>query len=332
MIVIARKYGQLGNRLFLFAHLIAAARHYGVELRNPCFGDYADLFPSTRHDRWCRYDQHLINGRSPRGPAIPPTKPPSRVSRDALTQALSLSTKLLHQTGFRRYPAHVIRLRSGEACSLTGARFAEAVASGRPVLLQGWLFRSGELWQQHAAAIREFFQLSDRHRNRIATIIEAARRETDCLVGVHIRRGDYATFQNGRYYYDDAAYAGWMHQVREQLPGRRVRFLICSHETFDADAFAGLETTAGPGVAVEDMYALAKTDLIIGPPSTFTAWGAFMGDTPRLELHSASQSITVPESLHSESLHSKSLHSESLHSETAANIPPSPEQPPRNAA
>ena len=32
MIVIARSYGQLGNRLFLYAHMIAAAREYGTSV------------------------------------------------------------------------------------------------------------------------------------------------------------------------------------------------------------------------------------------------------------------------------------------------------------
>lgn len=292
MIVIARKYGQLGNRLFLFAHLIAAARHYGVELRNPCFGDYAGLFPSTRDDLWCRYDWHL-----PDRIGTDRSVTPSLHSRNALMGALAVSTKLLDRAGLRRYPAQVIRLRRDQECDLAGERFADAVASGRPVLLQGWLFRSGPLWPQHADAIREFFQLDPDRQRRIGDVIAAARNACDCLVGVHIRRGDYATFQNGRYFFDDATYAAWMHQIRDQLSGRRVKFLVCSHETLDESQFEGLDTVRGPGTAIEDMYALAETDWMIGPPSTFTAWGAFMGNKPRQEMHSASQSAVVPDTL-----------------------------------
>lgn len=294
MIVIARKYGQLGNRLFLFAHLIAAARHYGVELRNPCFGDYAELFPSTRKDLWCRYDRHLTGGE---GVSECHRSLPSQRLRSLLMGSLAVSTKLLDQTRLRRYPAHVIRLGCDEECDLTGDRFADAVASGRPVLLQGWLFRSGHLWQQHADAIRAFFQLSPDRRQRIETILARARRDSDCVIGVHIRRGDYATFLGGKYYYADAAYASWMHQIREQLPTRDVTFLVCSHERLDDRAFEGLNIVRGPGSAIEDMYALAKADWMIGPPSTFTAWAAFMGDKPRLEMPSVSHAPQVPASL-----------------------------------
>jgi len=31
---------------------------------------------------------------------------------------------------------------------------------------------------------------------------------------------------------------------------------------------------------VEDLYALAECDYIIGPPSTYTLWASFYGDTP----------------------------------------------------
>ena len=53
VIVIVRNFGQLGNRLLLSAHLIAAAREYGVTLVNPSFAEYAQYFPSTASD-WPR--------------------------------------------------------------------------------------------------------------------------------------------------------------------------------------------------------------------------------------------------------------------------------------
>ena len=65
MIVIARSYGQLGNQLILYGHFIAAAEEYGVPLANPCFSDYAHLFPSTAGDLWCRYPRQQDDTRIP---------------------------------------------------------------------------------------------------------------------------------------------------------------------------------------------------------------------------------------------------------------------------
>ncbi|WP_146598936.1 hypothetical protein [Novipirellula aureliae] len=57
MIVLTQKYGQLGNRLRLISHLIAAAEENQATLYCPAFSDYADLFPATAKDLWCRYPE-----------------------------------------------------------------------------------------------------------------------------------------------------------------------------------------------------------------------------------------------------------------------------------
>lgn len=297
MIVIARKYGQLGNRLFLFSHLIAAARHYGVELRNPCFAEYADLFNSTRHDLWCRYDQHLSGDNSPsqviQGPET--LQGPAPRTRSALMQSVQVLTKSMYTIGLRNYPAKLIRLRSNQHCDLEGDQFRSAIESGRTLLLQGWLFRSNRLLEKHWRHIRDYFTIPMADQAAIASTITGARRDCDVLVGVHIRRGDYADFLGGRYYYDDALYARWMRGICEQIPGRRVRFLVCSHEKLDTKQYAGLDITRGPGSAIRDMYALAETDWMIGPPSTFTAWAAFVGRKPRVELQSKQDEVLIPD-------------------------------------
>jgi hypothetical protein len=294
MIVIARKYGQLGNRLFLFAHLIAAARHHGVPLRNPCFAEYADWFPSTRHDLWCRYDEHLPEEfRRPNSHR--PSRPAPR-GRATLMAAVQAASKTLAISGMPA-PVRTFSLAAGETCDLEGERFGELVATGRPVLLRGWLFRSERLLQKHWMPIKNFFRVSTGDQSAIDAVIGTARRQSDVVVGVHIRRGDYATFCDGKYFFDDATYARWMHQVREQLPGRRVRFVICTHERLDERHFAGLEISRGPGTALQDMYALAETDLMLGPPSTFTGWAAYIGGKPRLEMQSRERSVRVPADL-----------------------------------
>lgn len=291
MIVIARRYGQLGNRLFLYAHLIAAARHYGVELRNPCFAEYANLFPSTRGDLWCRYDRHLpeTTWAGPRSP-----RPLSRWRRNALMHSVQTVAKTMNFIGSHQRAATVIRLRPGEECDLESGRFRDAVETGRTLMLQGWLFRSGRLLNEQWSHIRDFFALSSIDQKAIRGVIQQSRRDSDLVVGVHIRRGDYANFQGGRFYFDDDQYSRWMHSVCEQYPQRRVRFLVCSHEALDETKFAGLNITRGPGSALQDMYALAETDWMMGPPSTFTAWAAFVGRRPRVELSSSEATPIAP--------------------------------------
>lgn len=67
MIVIAGDYGQLGNRLIVFANMIAAAREYGLTVANPAFHEYAPHFDATRRDALCRYPS--CRSMLPAGPA-----------------------------------------------------------------------------------------------------------------------------------------------------------------------------------------------------------------------------------------------------------------------
>src|SRR5687768_9192807 len=55
MIIVASKPGQLGNRLFVFANLIASALENNFALSNPSFDEYCAYFPGTDRDLFCRY-------------------------------------------------------------------------------------------------------------------------------------------------------------------------------------------------------------------------------------------------------------------------------------
>lgn len=65
MIIVARRFGQLDNRLILASHLMAAAREYGLEFANPSFVKYAHLFPSTARYLWCRFPQDTSLSHEP---------------------------------------------------------------------------------------------------------------------------------------------------------------------------------------------------------------------------------------------------------------------------
>ena len=115
-------------------------------------------------------------------------------------------------------------------------------------------------------------------------VVERARQHADVLVGVHIRHGDYAKWRHGRYYFPVAKYCEWMAELVGQFPGRNVSFLVCSNEPRSASEFPGLSVRSSTGVPIEDMYALAQCDYIIGPVSSFTQWASFYGNKPLIHL------------------------------------------------
>ena len=289
MIVIARSYGQLGNRLFLYAHLIAAAREYNTTVANPCFAEYAHLFCSTEQDVWCRY------------PVVACSSTPSSRRRRWLAKSVYLTARALNTVGLNRYPANIIRLRGNEACDLGGEEFASLAKQSRHLLAQGWLFRSEALLEKHADEIRSHFRILPRHQANVDATIARVRDNADIVVGVHIRHGDYKTFLGGKYFYRIDQYAAAMRQVTDQFPGQRVAFIVCSNAQISATDFAGLNVHSGPGDIIEDMYSFAKCDMLIGPPSTYTAWASFYGDIPLCKLESGNQQIDAIEMLQSTS-------------------------------
>jgi Glycosyl transferase family 11. len=99
------------------------------------------------------------------------------------------------------------------------------------------------------------------------------------IVGVHIRRGDYKEWLDGIYYFSDEAYSRAMKDLEKQLleKGEKVKFLICSNEKINLNSFSELDCFIIPESSSEkDLYALSKSDYIIGPPSSFSQWASFL--------------------------------------------------------
>jgi hypothetical protein len=260
LIVIVDKVGQLGNRLFHFAHFIAFAEAHGVRVANPGFDDFAPYFPAFSGDVLCRFPPV----RSP----IPVTTRTSRVAFGAF-ERLARS---------RRGPAATIRLGPGETCDLRSPDFRRE-AEHRLLLVSGWQFRDTQSFIENAALLRRVFTPLGRHRMRAQKAVSEAR-GGDVVVGVHIRHQDYATYAGGRHFHSLDAYSKMMERVAGLFADRDVRFLVCSDDPANPAALADGHVTPGPGHLVEDMHALAQCDYIVGPPSTYSAWASFYGQVP----------------------------------------------------
>jgi hypothetical protein len=100
----------------------------------------------------------------------------------------------------------------------------------------------------------------------VNNVMNKARNGSKRVVGIHIRHGDYKTFEGGRYFYSFEQYAVVMRDIRALFPGEAVRFLVCSNAELDAKAFGDLDFIGGTGHFVEDLYALAQCDYLAGPP------------------------------------------------------------------
>lgn len=125
-------------------------------------------------------------------------------------------------------------------------------------------------------------------------LIRRIKERADMVVGVHIRRGDYATWNNGRFFYSLEEYHQFMLRVKECHPDLHVAFFISSNEDFPLSVFQDCDChrfTDEPSAAILDLYTLSICDRIIGPFSTFSRWASFIGEVPLCFIEDSEQNF-----------------------------------------
>ncbi len=161
---------------------------------------------------------------------------------------------------------------------------------------KGWSTRTDTRYlAQTKKELQRIFRPKDSIMNKAEEIIGKIKQTSDIVVGVHIRRGDYATWNDGRFYYELEDYYQFMLRVKELYQGQRVSFFISSNEDFELDIFTdcdchrfGQESSG----AILDLYSLSICDLIIGPVSSFSRWASFIGEVPLCFLETKDQEFT----------------------------------------
>jgi len=283
LIIIAGRCGRLANRITLFATFVAWAEEQGYRLLNPTFHSYAHLFEATRKNIYCEYPSAT---RRSWFDVIPGLAPAIRKTR--IFTHIAKTASLLNE----RWPifgSKTMTLREGRkpgelVTSLEGLEVQQRIGDAKIVLVNGWTFRAPGCVHRHQEKVRAYFKPLAKHLSASRDAVEHLRQRSDLVAGVHIRRGDYAGWRQGRYFFPVSRYGEWMTELARQFPGRRVSFLVCSNEPRSPNEFPGLSVGFSTGVPVEDIYALAECDYIIGPVSSFTQWASFYGDKPLFHL------------------------------------------------
>lgn len=121
------------------------------------------------------------------------------------------------------------------------------------------------------------------------------RHQADVLIGIHIRRGDYRVWRDGMYFFDDASYASWMQQLEEVFltRGQKVIFYLASDEAINEAKFKTFKIYKGQPSKMVDLYTLAQCDYLLGPPSTFSLWAAFIGHGQLLHVEDSNQRLKL---------------------------------------
>ena len=162
---------------------------------------------------------------------------------------------------------------------------------------KGWQTRTDTRYlRQTLPELKRIFRPSDAIMQKAEAMVAELKKDSDMVVGVHIRRGDYATWNDGRFFFELEEYHQFMLRVKELYKDQTVSFFISSNENFDLDLFDGCRCRRfgnEPSGAILDLYTLSLCDRIIGPFSSYSRWASFIGEVPLCFLESKDQQFTA---------------------------------------
>ncbi len=158
--------------------------------------------------------------------------------------------------------------------------------NSRNAVAQGWWVRFYPEFLKHKSEIIDLFSFKPAIEQYVANYLKQHGAEYPVKIGMHIRRGDYARWQGGRYLFSDKQYIDIIKQIAH-LQSQPMAIYICGNDPqLDKEAFRNAlksEKVAiffpdgNPG---QDLCLLSHCDLLVGPPSTFTLTAALYHDTP----------------------------------------------------
>jgi hypothetical protein len=279
--------GRFGNQMLRFAHLIAwVEEHRGhVELINLAAWPYMNLVAG--------YGLSAAGIYPPRRSMLNvPAKLigllPEKLGRGAFTL---LRERVLNAAGETLRGKPIIRVPdSGRGVDLGDQAFFERCTEDGGAWIVGWKLASWELVRKHGQAVRRHLNIRGGLASPGYRVANDARSEADVVIGVLCRQTDYRVFQAGRFYLEQHDTAKQLEVIRAFYPGKRVRFMVTGDEVIDPVNFPNLPIVISSGSQgmgghfIESIAALSRCDLVVGPPSTFAAWAAFLGSRPYLPI------------------------------------------------
>ena len=258
--IFARDKSQMCNNLLQFAHVYAYGREHGRHVLSMRFS-YKYPYFRIRHTRHTSF-------------------------------TLYLAAKVL--AALRILPTASYR----DGCDPVALE--RIVERHRNVVVAGWNVRYYDLFLKYRDEICSLFQIDEAYTLPVQAKMRVLDEEKGVRLGLHIRRGDYAQWADGRYFYDDKTYAAFVLGFVRLHPGETVHVYLATNdpavteEAFCRTLQEGTEEGEKQpkvhllgGTPPEDLYMLSQCNALIGPPSTFTLVAAMYRDIPLCRMDQA---------------------------------------------
>ncbi|WP_051211860.1 alpha-1,2-fucosyltransferase [Butyrivibrio fibrisolvens] len=160
----------------------------------------------------------------------------------------------------------------------------------------GWPYVDYESLKKKYNMIRDFFTFSSEVINESNKKLE--RKDNEYIIAVHIRRGDYKNWLDGKYYFENETYIRLINEAIQENKDKQVKVLICCNEAIKEEfkISHGEVIIYDSNSDVLDLCMMSMSDLIIGPPSTFSGWASFIGHVPKFYVMSKDSTFNKSES------------------------------------
>lgn len=169
------------------------------------------------------------------------------------------------------------------------------MSKSRNVIVEGWYIRHYDLFIKYIDDIKRLFSFNEEITANIKKYLAQTSSSDDIKLGIHIRRGDYRTWNGGKYFFEDSEYIGFIKAFQNIHPNESVAVYICSNESLDVETFKaalpGMKINVNQGNPADDLCLLSNCDFIIGPYSTFSLTASLYNHTPLCWLMEKNQQI-----------------------------------------
>lgn len=164
--------------------------------------------------------------------------------------------------------------------SPTQKRFIDAEKNNEVLYFDGWLFRNPEGIKKYRDQIIHYFSPRRSIHDKVESVITPLRKQFAYIIGVHIRQGDYTTFKGGHYSLKTSRVFGVLKEYlkENERQSEETIFIVASNGDININDFPGLNIILAQGTAVEDLFTLAATDIIIGSDSSYGNLAAYFGN------------------------------------------------------
>ena len=236
IIILRHNGGRLGNQLLLFASVYAFCLEYGYQCINYTLYNYSNFFEQRYSDKFTK-----LVGILP-GLKLYNTHQDYFIIYQIYKTLTFIYTFFKRGTLIKEDPKNIIYLPPTKDKIKNHQKLIQSITLSKDRLfyLDGWNFRNPLGLKRYHKEIVKLLKPKQYIINHVNFFIIPLRK-TDCLIGVHIRQGEYKSkkFMNGEWYFSEKEVAEILKHYlkKENKDSEKVLFILCSDGPLDLSFF-----------------------------------------------------------------------------------------------